>query len=55
MELNDYSFILGSGVLFLLSMLIIITFYLILRKRSYKSGFWCYSMDFPQSKKYWKR
>ncbi|MDH6250921.1 hypothetical protein M2347_000648 [Chryseobacterium sp. H1D6B] len=55
MEIYDYSFIIKLTVSFVLLMLAILGFYLIIRKKSYKSGFWCYSHDFPRSRKYWNK
>lgn len=47
MDVFDYSFILKMIILFVLSMLAIFGCYMILKKISHKSGFWCYSYDFP--------
>ncbi len=55
METFDYSFVFNLSIAFVLSMLIILGCYFILRKINHKSGFWCYSYDFPYWRKYNKK
>lgn len=55
MDIYDYSFILKLMMLFAFSMLVIFGCCLLLKKINHKSGFWCYSYDFPYWKKYSKR
>ncbi|SFN15960.1 hypothetical protein SAMN05421594_1450 [Chryseobacterium oleae] len=55
MDIHDYSFILKLIILFVLSMLVILGCYMILKKINHKSDFWCYSYDFAYWKKYSKK